>query len=79
MIKGQFNMEFRDKIITVKENEFLIVPKMIEHRPVAEQEVSVLLFEPATTLNTGNTPRSELTPDSLEQIYEAFTCLIKQN
>lgn len=68
VIKGQFNMEFRDKIVTVKENEFLIVPRGVEHRPVAEQEVSVMLFEPATTVNTGNNPRSELTRDTLEQI-----------
>ena len=68
VIKGQFNMEFRDKIITVKENEFLIVPRGVEHKPVAEEEVSVLLFEPASTLNTGNIPRNELTRNTLEQI-----------
>ncbi len=54
VVKGSFNMEYRDKTITLTENEFLIVPKGVEHRPVAEQEVSVMLFEPASTLNTGD-------------------------
>jgi mannose-6-phosphate isomerase-like protein (cupin superfamily) len=47
-------MQFRDRNVTLEEGEFLIVPRGVEHRPVAEQEVHVLLFEPATTLNTGN-------------------------
>lgn len=54
VLKGQFKMEFRDKTIELKENEFLVVPKGVEHRPVAESEVSVMLFEPKNTLNTGN-------------------------
>ena len=60
-------MEFRDKTIIVNENEFLIVPKGIEHRPVAEKEVSVMLFEPATTLNTGDAI-SHLTKNDLPSI-----------
>jgi mannose-6-phosphate isomerase-like protein (cupin superfamily) len=67
VLKGTFNMEFRDKVVTLTENEFLIVPRGVEHRPVAGQEVSVLLFEPATTLNTGNT-ENELTRHKLENI-----------
>lgn len=67
VLRGAFNMEFRDKTITLQEGEFLIVPKGVEHRPVATQEVSILLFEPATTLNTGDV-RSELTRDILEII-----------
>ena len=67
VIQGSFNMEFRDKTITLREGEFLIVPKGVEHRPVAEQEVSVLLFEPANTLNTGDT-RNAFTKDKLENI-----------
>ena len=47
-------MEYRDRVITIHENEFLIVPRGVEHRPVAIEEVSVMLFEPATTLNTGD-------------------------
>lgn len=53
VLKGKFQMEFRDKIIDIHENEFIIVPKEVEHRPVAENEVSVMLFEPKSTLNTG--------------------------
>ena len=53
-IKGSFCIEFRDKIVELSEGEFVIVPKGIEHRPVAENEVEVLLFEPARLLNTGN-------------------------
>ncbi len=54
VIKGRFRMELRDRNIELEEGEFLIVPKGVEHRPVAEKEVHVLLFEPASTLNTGN-------------------------
>ncbi|MEO6328346.1 MAG: cupin domain-containing protein [Ginsengibacter sp.] len=67
VLKGQFKMQFRDKIVEVKENEFLIVPRGIEHKPGAEDEVSVMLFEPCSTLNTGNT-KGELTRDILEKI-----------
>jgi mannose-6-phosphate isomerase-like protein (cupin superfamily) len=54
VVKGSFDMEYRDKTVTIRENEFIIVPRGTEHRPVAKEEVSVMLFEPATTLNTGN-------------------------
>ena len=47
-------MELRDGDAWLDEGEFLVVPRGVEHRPVAEQEVHLLLFEPATTLNTGN-------------------------
>jgi len=67
VVSGQFKMEFRDKTVELRENEFLIVPKGVEHRPVAEQEVAVLLFEPASTLNTGNTT-GILTRDTLDKI-----------
>jgi len=67
VIKGNFKMEFRDRTVEIKENEFLIVPKGVEHKPVAESEVSVMLFEPGSTLNTGNT-KNELTRDTLETI-----------
>ncbi len=67
VLKGMLKMEFRDKIVEIKENEFLIVPKGIEHKPVAEEEVSLLLFEPASTVNTGNTI-NELTREDLERI-----------
>ncbi len=67
VVKGEFNMELRDRTIVLKENEFLIIPRGVEHRPVAEHEVSVMLFEPASTLNTGDT-RGEMTRDTLEKI-----------
>ena len=67
VVKGSFKMEYRDKTIVVNENEFLIVPKGVEHRPVADEEVCVMLFEPATTLNTGDT-ESELTKHMLDRI-----------
>jgi len=54
VLKGSFTMEFRDRAVPVGEGEFLIVPRGVEHRPVAAEEVHVLLFEPASTLNTGN-------------------------
>lgn len=54
VIKGSFIMEFRDRNVTLNEGEFIIVPRGVEHRPNAPEEVQVLLFEPAGTLNTGN-------------------------
>lgn len=54
VVKGSFNMEYRNKTTTLNENEFLIVPRGTEHRPVAAEEVCVMLFEPASTLNTGD-------------------------
>jgi mannose-6-phosphate isomerase-like protein (cupin superfamily) len=66
-VKGRFRMEFRDRHVWIEEGEFLIVPRGVEHRPVAEEEVHVLLFEPATTLNTGNV-HNERTVEALERI-----------
>lgn len=54
VVRGAFTMEFRDRNVELCEGEFLIVPRGVEHRPVAPHEVWVLLFEPAGTLNTGN-------------------------
>jgi mannose-6-phosphate isomerase-like protein (cupin superfamily) len=67
LVKGSFVMEFRNKNIELNEGEFLIVPRGVEHRPNAAEEVSVLLFEPATTLNTGNT-ENEFTKKELGTI-----------
>jgi mannose-6-phosphate isomerase-like protein (cupin superfamily) len=67
VIKGRFRMEFRDREIWLEEGEFLIVPRGVEHRPVAGVEAHVLLFEPATTLNTGNV-QNELTQAELEKL-----------
>lgn len=67
VIKGRFRMEFRDGHVDLETGDMLIVPRGLSHRPVAEDEVQVLLFEPATTLNTGNI-RSERTVDQLKSI-----------
>ena len=67
VVEGRFRMELRDGDVELEAGEFLVVPRGVEHRPVADEEVSVLLFEPATTLNTGNV-RSERTREVLEKI-----------
>ncbi|HTQ79723.1 MAG TPA: cupin domain-containing protein [Thermoanaerobaculia bacterium] len=67
VLQGSFDMELRDRTITVSAGEFVIMPRGVEHRPVAKEEVHILLFEPATTLNTGNV-RNERTVEQLERI-----------
>jgi len=64
---GTFRMEFRDRAVTLRAGDFLIVPRGVEHRPVADEEVEVVLFEPASTLNTGNV-RSDRTREVLEHL-----------
>jgi len=54
VVKGSFRMELRDRNIELNQGDMLIVPRGVEHRPVAEKEVWVMMFEPASTLNTGN-------------------------
>lgn len=67
VVAGEFRMELRDRSINLSAGQFLIVPRGVEHRPVAEREVEVMLFEPASTLNTGNV-RNELTRERLERL-----------
>lgn len=67
VVKGTFNMELRDKTVTINEGEFFIVPRNVEHKPVAEEEVHILLFEPASTVNTGDV-QHEFTRTNLEKI-----------
>jgi len=72
VIRGSFRMDYRsgdgrEQAIDLHEGEFLIVPRGVEHRPVADREVHVLLFEPASTLNTGNV-RGELTKEKLQRV-----------
>jgi len=67
VIKGRLRMELRSGDITIEEGEFLVVPRRVEHRPVADEEVHVLLFEPASTLNTGNVS-NERTVADLERL-----------
>ncbi len=71
VIKGSLRIEYRDKKLILNENEFVIVPGGVEHRPVADEEVSVMLFEPATTLNTGDT-EGELTKHVLDRIKNEY-------
>lgn len=67
VIKGRLLMRFRDREIWLNEGETLIVPRGIEHQPVAEEETHLLLFEPKSTLNTGNV-RNERTIDEPKSI-----------
>jgi len=67
VLEGTLKIEFRDSIIVLKPNELIIVPKGIEHRPVAEKEVSVMLFEPKATINTGNIS-DKFTRNKLEKL-----------
>lgn len=67
VLKGVLLLEFRDKTIQLHENEFAVVPRGVEHRPIAPAEVSLMLFEPSTTLNTGNV-NNEFTKKNLDSI-----------
>ncbi|WP_439880061.1 cupin domain-containing protein [Pontibacter sp. MBLB2868] len=68
VVKGKFEMHLRDKVIELKPGEFLIVPRGVEHKPVANEEAEVLMFEPAGTVNTGNLENSERTRTNLERL-----------
>lgn len=61
VVHGEFTMEFRDRSVVLREGELIVVPRGVEHRPVAEQECHVLLFEPAGIVNTGNAIESDKT------------------
>jgi mannose-6-phosphate isomerase-like protein (cupin superfamily) len=67
VVRGRFRMEFRDRDVWLEEGEFIVVPRGVEHRPVADEEVAVMLFEPAGTVNTGDAG-GELTVAELERI-----------
>ena len=67
VIEGVLKIAFRDRTVVINPNEFLIVPKGTAHKPVADEEVAVMLFEPATTLNTGNT-ENKFTKQLLDSI-----------
>ncbi|MBN2615714.1 MAG: cupin domain-containing protein [Bacteroidales bacterium] len=67
VIEGKLFIELKDETLELNPGEFVIIPKGVEHKPYAPEEVSVLLFEPVTTLNTGNT-NNELTVPDPEQI-----------
>jgi len=67
VVRGEFDMEFRDRVVALKQGEFLIVPRCVEHRPVARREAHVLLFEPVSTINTGDAggPRTVAQPERI--------------
>ncbi len=67
VVRGSLTIRLRDRDVELHEGEFFIVPRGVEHQPAAEREAWILLFEPATTLNTGNT-QSERTVERLERI-----------
>jgi mannose-6-phosphate isomerase-like protein (cupin superfamily) len=72
VVQGRFRMDYRDasnsdQSIWIEKGELIIVPRGVEHCPVAEEECEVLLFEPASTLNTGNR-QNEFTRKTLDQI-----------
>jgi len=67
IVKGQLVMKLRDRDVILNEGEFFIVPKGVEHKPVAPEEVHIVLLEPKSTLNTGNV-RNEITRDQLQWV-----------
>ena len=67
VLEGTLKIAFRDRTETIHENEIIIVPKGVEHKPIAEEEVSIMLFEPATTINTGDLD-NERTRKNLEYL-----------
>ena len=67
VMKGSLEMHFRDEVIEMYPGELLVVPRGVEHKPVAKSECHVVLFEPATTVNTGNVP-SDKTVAELDRI-----------
>ncbi len=67
VLRGRMRMELRERVLELGEGEAFVVPRGVEHRPVADEEAAVLLFEPAGTLNTGNV-RDERTREALERI-----------
>lgn len=67
VIKGKLKIDYGDRITDINEGEYIIVPKGVKHRPIADIETHLLLFEPGSTLNTGNI-RNELTLDSPQRI-----------
>lgn len=67
ILKGTLKIEFRDKMVVLNPGEMLIIPKGVEHRPIAEEEVHLMLFEPSETKHTGEV-RHDLTVDKFDWI-----------
>ena len=69
IVKGTLKMEFRDRTEIIKPGEFIIVPRGVEHKPVAEEEVELLLFEPASTVTTGNIENERIQKNRIKIIW----------
>jgi mannose-6-phosphate isomerase-like protein (cupin superfamily) len=67
VVKGDLKIEFRDRIESLSEGDYIVIPRGVEHKAVADNEVEILLFEPIETLNTGNT-ESDLTVKNPQKI-----------
>src|SRR5215510_13498444 len=67
VLRGSLQIHLRDRVVTLEEGEFFIVPRGVEHKPIACEEAHVLVFEPDSTLNTGNL-RNERTVAELERL-----------
>jgi len=67
VVKGKLTIQFREKNVVINEGELIVVPRGVEHNPVAEEEVEVMLFEPATTINTGDV-QSNLRLENLDWV-----------
>ncbi|MEZ5015787.1 MAG: cupin domain-containing protein [Flavipsychrobacter sp.] len=68
VVKGKLKIVLRDKVLELREGEMVIIPKGVEHKPIAEEEVQVLLFEPVSTINTGDVQHADLTKSQLKKI-----------
>jgi mannose-6-phosphate isomerase-like protein (cupin superfamily) len=67
VVEGSLEIELKEKTIQLNEGDFVIIPKGLEHKPIAQKEVHVMLFEPNTTLNTGNVI-NEMTQNQIERL-----------
>lgn len=68
VISGSFDMQLRDETIALSVGDFIIIPKGVEHKPVAHKPAEIMLFEPANTVNTGDNNPSDLTRKTLDKI-----------
>ena len=68
IVKGELIIKFRDHDVILHEGELIVIPKGVEHKPICQDEVQVILIEPKTTLNTGNVTNDEKTHESLDRI-----------
>jgi mannose-6-phosphate isomerase-like protein (cupin superfamily) len=67
--EGEIEIHFRDRVVELAQGEFIVVPRGVEHKPVAKRQASVILFEPATTRNTGNVDHEyTIEPENLQRI-----------